>query len=156
MDKYRDIRSAFAIKEDARGIRHAYAAAEDGTCSRLKVGAALLREGVLLGAGYNGAPRGERHCEHPGMDGTGPCKRSVHAEINAIVNAAVEGHATKGASIYLTHSPCWDCAGMIINARIARVVYDLPYRSTAGINRLIYREQRDIEVICNGDSGVTG
>lgn len=143
-------------KEDARGLRYAYAASEDGTCSRLKVGAALMREGVLLGTGYNGAPSGESHCDHwstEGGDGPGPCQRSVHAEINAIVNAAVEGHATKGADMFLTHSPCYACAGMMINARIARVVYDLPYRSTAGINRLI---SRGIEVVCNGDTGVGG
>lgn len=113
------------------------------TCSRLHVGALLVVDDAPMATGYNGAPKGEPHCDHYD-DGPGQsCTRSVHAEENCIVNAAVRGVATKGAIIYITHAPCYRCAGLIINAEIKEVYYHQFYKSMAGVNRLT---DRGIEV----------
>lgn len=115
-------------------LRMAATVAERGTCSRLKVGAVLSRDGRILSTGYNGAPSGEAHCWHVGDR---PCDRSVHAEVNALVFAARHGVATEGASLYLTHAPCYSCAGLIINAGIATVTYGQQYRTADGIGRMM-------------------
>lgn len=107
--------------------------AQRSTCSRLHVGAVLARAGRILSTGYNGAPSGVGHCEH--LDGA-PCRVSVHAEGNALAFAARHGVATEGAHLYVTHAPCGDCSGLLINAGVAAVAYLQPYRSTAGLERL--------------------
>jgi dCMP deaminase len=105
------------------------------TCERLYVGAVLAVDGRPFAVGYNGTPRNLPHCQHePGDDQ--PCVEAVHAEANAVVNAALAGASTRGASMFLTHSPCLGCAGLIINAGIRRVVYTDEFRSLAGVNRL--------------------
>lgn len=109
--------------------------AKRSTCQRASVGAVLARDGRIISMGYNGAPAGVRHCEHS-ADDTEPCLRTVHAEANAIAFAAKNGVETDGAELYCTHSPCNDCAKLIINAGIARVVYWERYRDPAPINLL--------------------
>lgn len=116
----------------------ARAATTRGTCSRLAVGAVLVQGDTPIGAGYNGAPRGEEHCYHPpGADDS--CLIAVHAEMNVLLNAAVEGHSTRGATMMITHSPCWACAGALIQAQIREVVYGEVYRSRSGLLRLFER-----------------
>jgi dCMP deaminase len=108
-----------------------------GTCSRLRVGAIIARDGRALSMGYNGAPAGMKHCNHT-MDESGiGCTRVVHAEANAIVWAARHGVATDGAELFTTHMPCLVCANLIINAGIIRVVYSVDYRDRAGYHLLI-------------------
>ena len=106
-----------------------------GTCQRLQVGALISRDGRVLSMGYNGAPAGLAHCNHA-LDETDGCPRAIHAEANAIVWAARKGIPTEGAELFVTHMPCLNCARLIINAGISRVVYHLPYRLTEGVSLL--------------------
>ncbi|ANA85748.1 deoxycytidylate deaminase [Gordonia phage Axym] len=103
------------------------------TCSRLHVGAIAVRSGQLLAAGYNGAPAGMPHCVHTDEQ---PCTRAVHAEVNVIASAARYGASLDGAELYVTHSPCVSCAGLLINAGISKVTFYVPFRDAAGIELL--------------------
>ncbi len=106
------------------------------TCLRRQVGAVLVKEKRILATGYNGAPRGIRHCIDvgclreqlgvPSGERHELC-RALHAEQNAIAQAALHGVKIEGASIYCTHQPCSLCAKMIINAGIVAVYFDEGY-----------------------------
>lgn len=103
--------------------------ASRSTCDRLHVGCVVVRDRAILSTGYNGAPRGLAHCDDIGhlmIDES--CKRTVHAETNAIAQAAMNGTALVGATLYCTHHPCLACSLVIINAGISRVVYEMSYR----------------------------
>ena len=102
--------------------------AKRSTCERAQVGAGIVKEKRILTTGYNGSPRGLPHCYEVGclMD-NGHCVRTLHAEQNAIIQAALHGVITEGATIYVTHQPCFLCAKMIINAGLVRIVYDKEY-----------------------------
>ncbi|MBP7070495.1 MAG: cytidine/deoxycytidylate deaminase family protein [Methanothrix sp.] len=104
--------------------------AKRSTCLRNQVGAVLVRDKRILSTGYNGAPAGLDHCDVVGCareaveSGTRhELCRAVHAEQNAIIQAALHGIGIQGATLYCTHQPCILCAKMMINARISRVVY---------------------------------
>ena len=99
------------------------------TCDRKHVGAVLARDRSILATGYNGSIRGLEHCDEAGhmMEG-GHCTRTIHAEANAIVQAARNGVRIDGAAIYVTASPCWNCFKMIANAGVMRVAYGEFYR----------------------------
>ena len=116
------------------------------TCLRHHVGAVITRDRQIVSTGYNGAPRGIPHCLDTGCirdkenieSGTHAEKCiAVHAEQNAIIQAALHGVSTKYATIYITHQPCIICAKMIINAGIRRVVYDEEYPDPAGLTLLL-------------------
>ncbi len=102
------------------------------TCTRRKVGAVLVKERRILCSGYNGAPTGIVHCDIAGClreqlnvpsgEKHELC-RGVHAEQNAIIQAACHGISVRGATLYCTHQPCSICAKMIINAGITRVYF---------------------------------
>lgn len=109
----------------------AYAWAARSTCNRLSVGAVLARDGMVLSTGYNGAPRGLPHCQHP-SDGPDRCTTAVHAEMNALIQAAYHGQATKDATLYVTHEPCRACSGPIINAGIVEVRFAEHYARCNG------------------------
>ena len=105
--------------------------AERSTCLRRKVGAVLVRDKRILTTGYNGAPRGIAHCEEAGClrEELGVPSgqrhelcRGLHAEMNALVQAAVHGVGVSGGALYCTNQPCSLCTKMLINAGIARVV----------------------------------
>jgi dCMP deaminase len=102
--------------------------AKRSTCERAQVGAVIVKEKRILTTGYNGSPRGLPHCFEVGclMD-NGHCVRTLHAEQNAIIQAALHGIITEGATIYVTHQPCFLCAKMIINAGLVQIVYDKEY-----------------------------
>jgi dCMP deaminase len=99
------------------------------TCDRKHVGAVIVRDRTVLSTGYNGSIRGYDHCDEAGhmMEG-GHCVRTVHAEANAIIQAAKNGVAVEGAELYTTASPCWPCFQLIANAGIRRVYYGEFYR----------------------------
>jgi dCMP deaminase len=101
------------------------------TCDRKHVGSVIVRDKVILSTGYNGSIRGLEHCDDVGhlMD-SGHCVRTVHAEANAIVQAARNGVALAGAEIYVTASPCFSCFKLIANAGIVCVHYGEFYRDT--------------------------
>ena len=94
------------------------------TCNRAQVGAIIVKDKRILTTGYNGAPRGLPHCLAEGCEIIdGHCVRSLHAEQNAIIQAALHGVSLDGGTIYTTHQPCVTCAKMIINAGLVRVIY---------------------------------
>lgn len=106
--------------------------AKRSTCLRRQVGAIIVKDKHIIATGYNGAPKGLPHCEElggclreklkiPSGERHELC-RALHAEQNAIIQAATLGQSVEGASIYITHQPCIICAKMIINAGIKRIV----------------------------------
>ncbi len=104
--------------------------AKRSTCNRAHVGAVIAKNKVILSTGYNGAPRGLAHCDDVGHEIVeGHCIRTAHAEANAIAQAAKNGTAIEGASIYLTISPCYDCFKIMVNAGIREVIYSSFYMS---------------------------
>lgn len=129
---------------DAHFLAVAYIVADAGTCSRLKVGAVLIRDRRIISTGYNGAPADMSHCTHPqddeffhgDLDSRDGCIIAVHAEVNAIAFAAKHGVSTEGSILYTTDSPCMTCAQLIINAGIKEVKYGKEYRDSSGINLL--------------------
>jgi dCMP deaminase len=112
--------------------------AERSTCTRAKVGAVIVRDRSILATGYNGAPAGLPHCLDAGCliyesrtpDGEleQNCFRTIHAEINAITQAARNGVAIRDADIYVTHTPCIHCLKVLINTGIRNVFYEKPYK----------------------------
>lgn len=103
--------------------------AKRSTCSRKHVGAVVVRNRTILSTGYNGSIRGLGHCDDDGhMMVDGHCVRTIHAETNAIIQAARNGTAIDDTTIYVTASPCWDCFKTIANAGIRRIVFDEFYR----------------------------
>lgn len=106
--------------------------AQRSTCLRRQVGAVVVKDRRILATGYNGAPAGIRHCSEvgclreeygiPSGERHELC-RAIHAEQNAIIQAALHGIRLKGATLYCTHQPCLLCAKMLINAGIRRIVY---------------------------------
>ncbi|HPC83438.1 MAG TPA: dCMP deaminase family protein [Thermoanaerobaculaceae bacterium] len=104
-------------------------AATRSTCPRKHVGAVIVRDKAVLATGYNGSLRGLSHCTDVGcLMENGHCVRTVHAEANAILQAARHGVRIEGAEIYVTASPCWDCFKLITNAGIVKVLYGEFYR----------------------------
>jgi dCMP deaminase len=108
--------------------------AKRSTCLRNQVGALFVKNKRLLTTGYNGAPAGLEHCDLVGCAREGVASgtrhelcRAVHAEQNAIIQAALHGVSIEGATLYCTHQPCILCAKMMINAKISRVVYSQSY-----------------------------
>ena len=99
------------------------------TCDRKHVGALLVRDRTILSTGYNGSIRGLPHCSEVGhMMEDGHCVATEHAEANAIIQAAKNGVAIEGATIYTTASPCWPCFKLIANTGIKRIVFGEFYR----------------------------
>ncbi len=99
------------------------------TCDRKHVGAVIVRDKTILSTGYNGSIRGLPHCDEAGhLMEDGHCVRTIHAEVNAIVQAARHGVRIEGAGIYVTASPCWSCFKLLANAGIERIVYGEFYR----------------------------
>lgn len=99
------------------------------TCDRAHVGAVLVRDKRILTTGFNGAPAGLPHCDEVGhLLVDGHCVRTTHAEANAVIQAALHGISTKGATCYVTHFPCLGCTKMLINAGVVRLVFQVAYR----------------------------
>lgn len=119
---------------DARYLRMAKVWAENSYCKRRKVGALLVKDKMIISDGFNGTPVGfENICE----DEEGRTKPYVlHAEANAITKVAESNNSSKGATLYVTTSPCIECAKLIIQAGIKRIVFAELYRLTEGIDLL--------------------
>jgi dCMP deaminase len=120
-----------------------------GTCDRGRNGAVIVKNKRILTSGYVGAPMGLPHCDEVGHllhdvinpDGkiTKHCIRTVHAEQNAIIQAALHGVSTDGATLYAKFEPCFDCAKMIVNAGIKRVVCQKKYHA-GELTRNLFKE----------------
>lgn len=110
--------------------------ASRSTCLRRKVGAVLVKGNRVLSTGYNGSPSGLPHCEElgclrdllrvPSGERQELC-RALHAEQNALIQAAIYGVSLKGATLYCTHRPCVTCSKTLINAGVRRIVYEGGY-----------------------------
>ena len=129
---------------DLRYMRMARIWAENSYCQRRQVGALVVKDKAIISDGYNGTPSGfENICE----DDNNVTKPYVlHAEANAITKLARSHNSSDGATIYVTASPCIECAKLIIQAGIKRVVYAEHYRLEDGIN-LLKRANIDVEYI---------
>jgi dCMP deaminase len=127
---------------DIRYIQMARVWATNSYCKRRQVGALIVKDRMIISDGYNGTPSGfENECE----DENNHSKPYVlHAEANAITKVAKSNNSSEGATLYITASPCMDCAKLIIQAGIVRVVYADEYRITDGIELL---EKAGIEIV---------
>ena len=133
-------------KFDQRYLEMARIWAKNSYCTRRQVGALVVKNNMIISDGYNGTPSGfENVCE----DDNGVTKPYVlHAEANAITKLARSSNNSDGATIYITASPCIECAKLIIQAGIKRVVYGEKYRLMDGIELL---ERAGIEVVYLGE-----
>lgn len=135
---------------DENFLEHARVAAKMSTCERTfkygGVGCVLVRDRLILATGFCGSIRKAQHCSDTyktivdgivvaeGVVGclidpnTGGCARTVHAEINAVLNSASHGIKIEGATAYITMSPCWECFKALANAGVVRIVYGFEYR----------------------------
>jgi dCMP deaminase len=112
--------------------------AHRSTCTRAAVGAVIVKDRTILATGYNGSPAGMPHCTEVGClvyTSTDPdgrleenCFRTIHAEINAIAQAAKNGVSITGSAIYITHSPCVHCLKVLVNVGIRRICFEKPYK----------------------------
>ena len=127
---------------DRRYMRMAFIWSENSYCKRRKVGALLVKDKMIISDGYNGTPSGfENVCE----DESNVTKPYVlHAEANAITKVARSGNSSEGATLYVTSSPCIECAKLIIQSGIKRVVYSEKYRLEDGLELL---KRAGIEVL---------
>lgn len=109
--------------------------AKNSYCTRRKVGALLVKDRMIISDGFNGTPSGfENICEDPATGKTKPYV--LHAEANAITKVAKSGNNSEGATLYVTDAPCMECAKLIIQAGIRRVVYLIEYSVRDGIELL--------------------
>ena len=133
-------------KFDLRYLEMARVWAQNSYCQRRQVGALVVKDGMIISDGYNGTPSGfENVCE----DENGVTKPYVlHAEANAITKLARSNNNSEGSTIYITASPCIECAKLIIQSGIKRVVYGEKYRLMDGI---VLLERAGIEVVYLGE-----
>jgi|TARA_Y100000310_G_scaffold91835_1_gene89323 dCMP deaminase len=103
--------------------------ASRSTCERKHIGSVIVRDKTILSTGYNGSIRGMPHCDEAGhMMENGHCVATIHAEANAILQAAKNGVMISNSEIYITASPCWTCFKMLANAGIKKIYYGEFYR----------------------------
>src|SRR5690554_6722246 len=128
---------------DQRYLKMALIWAQNSYCKRRQVGALLVKDKMIISDGYNGTPSGfENVCE----DENNVTKPYVlHAEANAITKVARSNNSSEGATLYVTSSPCIECAKLIIQAGISRVVYADTYRLSEGSELL---KRAEIEIVC--------
>ena len=130
--------------------------AERSTCKRAKVGAVIVRERNILTTGYNGAPAGMPHCtevgcliyksQTPSGETEENCYRTIHAEINAIAQAAKNGTNISGADIYVTHTPCIHCLKVLVNTGVRRIFYEKAYKLHT-VQELLTSSQVELEQV---------
>ncbi|HQK57293.1 MAG TPA: cytidine/deoxycytidylate deaminase family protein [Candidatus Syntrophosphaera thermopropionivorans] len=139
-------------------MQMAFLASTRSTCLRRQVGAVLVKDNQILSTGYNGSPKGVRHCAEVGClrkknkvpsGQMHELCRGLHAEQNAIIQAGLNGSSARGATLYCTHQPCSICAKMIINAEIQTVYVAEKYPdelaekllAEAGVELILYNPQ---------------
>ena len=122
--------------------------ASRSTCDRKHIGAVIVRDKTILSTGYNGSLRGSPHCDEVGHDiENGHCVRTVHAEANAVAQAAKNGVAIDGSEIYVTSSPCLTCFKLVANSGIRTVFYKEFYRDVRITN---YAQEASIRLVYMG------
>lgn len=118
------------------------------TCQRLSVGALIVRDKRVIAGGYNGSVAGDVHCIDEGcylVDGH--CVRTIHAEMNAVLQCAKFGVATEGAEVYVTDFPCLQCTKMLLQAGIVKINYLRNYHNDKYAVELLKRKKVDIKQI---------
>lgn len=122
--------------------------ASRSTCTRLSVGALIVRDNRVIASGYNGSVSGETHCIDEGcLIQEGHCVRTIHAEVNAVLQCAKYGIATQGSEVYVTHFPCLNCTKTLIQAGIKRVNYIEDYRNNPYALELLAKSQVELHKI---------
>ena len=125
--------------------------ASRSTCDRKHIGAVIVRDKTILSSGYNGSLRGAPHCDDAGHDmENGHCVRTVHAEANAIAQAAKNGVRIDEAELYVTASPCLSCFKLVANSGIQTIYYREFYRDER-ISE--YAKQADVRLVYLGKEG---
>ena len=135
--------------------------AKRSTCLRRNVGAVIVQDRHIVATGYNGAPRGIDHCDNrggclreelgiPSGERHELC-RALHAEQNAIIQAATFGHSIEGGTIYITHAPCVICSKMIINAGIKKIIVGAEYPDEFSVGIL---EEAGLKIVSLNTDGV--
>lgn len=133
---------------DSYFMKIASAVSERSTCDRAFVGCVLVRDKRILTSGFNGSPAGQEHCDEAGhLMVDGHCVRTIHAETNAIIQAALHGVSTKGSTCYVTHFPCINCTKVLINAGIVRIVYGQAYRLDE--NAVDFLRKAEVEIVAH-------
>lgn len=125
-------------QSDKYYIKVAQLCAKNSYALKLQVGAIIVKDGQIMSDGFNGTPCGfENKCEIKNIDGSlYTLPHVLHAESNAILKCAKYGRSTDGSTLYITHSPCIECAKLIIQAGIIRVVYLEDYKKSEGLELL--------------------
>lgn len=124
------------------------------TCDRRMVGAVIVRDKTILSTGYNGSIRGLSHCDEVGhLMEAGHCVRTIHAEVNAVAQAAKNGTSIQSGQLYTTSSPCWPCFKIMANSGIQKVYFGDFYRDE---RMLEYAQQSRIELIDMSQSSPDG
>lgn len=132
---------------DAYFMNIAHEVSSRATCCRKKVGAVFVRDRNILCTGYNGSPISQPHCTDEGVGcemEDGHCVRTVHAEINAVAQAAKNGVSIAGSTIYTTASPCYPCSKVLVNAGVKKIVFGEQYRKDERCGKLF--SQAGVEV----------
>lgn len=130
----------------------AHTVSSRATCTRKQVGAVVVRARNVLATGYNGSLPGQPHCDEVPEDihvVNGHCDLAMHAEANAICQAAKNGTSLLGAHIYVTASPCWPCFRLIVSSGITKIVFGEMYRDTR-ITRLAQDSGIELMDLSNG------
>lgn len=118
------------------------------TCTRLEVGATLVKDRRIIAGGYNGAVSGDNHCiDHGCYIVDGHCIRTIHAEMNALLQCAKLGISTDGAEIYVTHFPCLHCTKAILQAGIKKIYYLHDYHNDPYAIELIQKLGVEIQQV---------
>ncbi len=115
-------------------LKLAMLASERATCPRMHCGCILVKDKNVIASGYNGSIPGDDHCEEAGcLIIDNHCVRTVHAEMNALIQAAKRGHAVEGSTAYITNMPCTTCSKALITAGIKRVVVFSDFHDTLAV-----------------------
>ncbi|MDX1699379.1 MAG: deaminase [Melioribacteraceae bacterium] len=116
---------------DTYFLKLAMLVSERATCPRMHCGCVLVRDKRILSTGYNGSIPGDAHCEDDGcMIVDNHCVRTIHAEMNAILQCSIHGISTEGATAYITNMPCTNCSKALITAGIKEIVIFSDYHDT--------------------------
>lgn len=127
------------ISRQAMFIEIAKTVAKRATCFRLNVGAVVVHDNRIVSIGYNGSPPGEPHCTGHTCAGASQCKQTIHAEVNALnYITAIYDQEDVEFDLYVTDSPCVDCANHILaDSRVRRVFFATPYRIADGLDLMV-------------------
>ncbi|HLQ73346.1 MAG TPA: ComE operon protein 2 [Bacillota bacterium] len=136
------------ISWDQYFMAQCYLLAQRSTCTRLMVGATIVRDNRIIASGYNGSVSGSKHCiEHGCYIIDNHCVRTIHAEANALLQCAKFGVPTEGASMYVTHFPCLQCCKQIIQSGIRHIFYASDYRNSEYALELFQESQTTVKKI---------